>query len=112
MANSSPPWAAYCALMAYRLLALDKRPGVGPLGIVETLYQALDKFFMRAAGEQSKTACGDLQLCVGLEASIKGSTHAVGKRRLDRVIGGRDVEEVYASDEEEKNGNVADRYDG
>ena len=28
MANSSPPWAAYCALMACRLVALDKRPGV------------------------------------------------------------------------------------
>ena len=28
MANSSPPWADHCALMACRLVALDKRPGV------------------------------------------------------------------------------------
>ena len=28
MDNSSPPWAAYCALMACRRVALDKRPGV------------------------------------------------------------------------------------
>ena len=33
MANSSPPWAAYCALMACCLVALDKRPGVCPVGI-------------------------------------------------------------------------------
>ena len=30
MANSSSPWAAYCALMACRLVAFDKRPGVQP----------------------------------------------------------------------------------
>ena len=33
MANSSPHWAAYRALMACRLVALDKRPGVRPVGI-------------------------------------------------------------------------------
>ena len=32
-----PPWAAYCALMACRLVALDKRPGVRPVGIGKTL---------------------------------------------------------------------------
>ena len=33
MANSSPPWAAYRALMACCLVALNKRPGVRPVGI-------------------------------------------------------------------------------
>ena len=32
MSKSSPPWSAYRALMACRLVALDKRPGVGPVG--------------------------------------------------------------------------------
>ena len=32
MANSSPPWSAYRALMAFHLVALDKRPGVLPVG--------------------------------------------------------------------------------
>ena len=68
-----PPWAAYCALIACRLVALDKRPGVLPMGIGETLRRALDKLVMRAAGEQAKTACGNLQLCAGLEASIEGA---------------------------------------
>ena len=30
MANSSPPWAAYRALMACRLVALNKSPGCAP----------------------------------------------------------------------------------
>ena len=61
MANSSPPWAAYHALMACRLVALDKRPGVRPVVIGETLRRALAKLVMRAAGEQAKTAYGNLQ---------------------------------------------------
>ena len=32
IANSSPPWAAYRALMACFLVALDKRPGLRPVG--------------------------------------------------------------------------------
>ena len=60
MANSSTPWATYCALMACRLVALDKRPGVRPVGIEETLCRALAKLIMRAAGDQAKTACGNL----------------------------------------------------
>ena len=70
MANSPPPWAAYCALMACCLVALDKRPGVRPVGIGETIRRALAKLVMRAAGDQAKTACGNLQLCAGLEAGI------------------------------------------
>ena len=60
MANSSPPWAAYRALMACRLVALDKRPGVRPVGIGETLRWALAKIVMRASGDQAKTVCGNL----------------------------------------------------
>ena len=85
MANSSPPWAIYCAMMACCLEALDKRPGVRPVGIGETLRRALAKLVMRAVGEQAKTACGILQLCAGLEAGIEGDTHAVGQRRIERV---------------------------
>ena len=49
MANSSPPWAAYSALMACRLVAIDKRPEVLPVGIGETLCWALAKHVMRSA---------------------------------------------------------------
>ena len=49
--------------MACHLVALDKRPGVLSVGIEETLHQALAKLVMRAAGDQAKTECGNLQLC-------------------------------------------------
>ena len=89
VANSFPPWAAYCALMAYRMVVLDKRPGVRPVGIGEMLHRALAKLVMRAAGDQAKTACGDLQLCAGLESGIEGSTHDAGQCRMERVQGRR-----------------------
>ena len=70
MANSSSPWDAYCALMTCHLVVLDKRPGMGYVGIGETLRRALAELVMRAAGEQAKTACGNIQLCTGFEAGI------------------------------------------
>ena len=39
---------------------------------------------MREAGDQAKTAYGNLQLCADLKASIEGATNAVGKRILER----------------------------
>ena len=55
MANSSPHWAAYGKLMVCCLVALDKLPGVRPVGIGETLRRDLAKIVMREAGEQVKT---------------------------------------------------------
>ena len=66
-------------------MALDKSPEVCPAGIGETLLQALAKLFMREAEDQSKTVCGNLQLCTGLDSGIEGATHAVGNIILDRA---------------------------
>ena len=94
MANPLPsPWDKYGALMACCLVTLDKRPRVRPMGIRETLRKALAKLVMRAVGYQAKTACGNLQLCAGLEASIEGDTHAVVQWRIDRVRARRVEEE-------------------
>ena len=95
--------------MACFQVALDKRPGVRPVGIRETLRRDLAKIVMAAAGDQSKTACGNLQLCAGLEASIEGAKHAVGQRQLKRALGRRCKEEE-ANDsavEEDESGGVA-----
>ena len=78
IANPSPSWAAYRALMACCLVALDRRPGERPVGIGQTLHRALAKPVMRAAGDQVNTACGNLQLYAGLEAGIEGATYPVG----------------------------------
>ena len=102
MANSSPPWAAYRALMACLLVAMDKRPGVRPVGIGEMLHRDLAKLVMRASRDQVKTACGNLQLCAGLKAGIEGVTHAVGQRWIERVRGRRCEEEEAEEEEEEE----------
>ena len=65
---------------------------------------------MRAAGYQAKTACGNLQLCAGLEAGIEGATHAVVHRRLECVRNQQHEEEeaeVTEADEEEGGEGIA-----
>ena len=99
MANSLPPWAAYRAIMACRLVVLDKRPGVRLVGIGETLHRALAKLVMRSSGDQAKAAFGNLQLCAGLEAGIEGETHAIYQRRIERVRARRNGEEETGNPE-------------
>ena len=70
--------------MAFRLVALDKVPGVRLMGVGEMLRRALAKLVMRTSGDQAKMACGNLQLCSGLEASIEGATTPVIQMRLER----------------------------
>ena len=53
------------------------------MGIVETLRWALAKIVIRAAGDQVKMLCGNLQLCAGLETSVEGVTHTIGQQRLE-----------------------------
>ena len=97
--------------MACCLVALDKPPRVCPVGIGETLRRALAKLIMRSDGDQAKMACGNLQLCAGLEDSIEGATHAVGQRRLERMqeIRGEEeeVEDSSEEEEEEESGRMA-----
>ena len=54
MADSPLPWDAYRALMACRLLALDKIPGVCHVVIRETIRRALAKLILRESGDQAK----------------------------------------------------------
>ena len=82
------------------------------MGIVETLRRALAKLVMRAAGDQAKTACGNLQLCAGLKAGIEGATHTVGQRRVERVHtrrgeGEHEVEEATVESDDEGNEEFA-----
>ena len=84
MDNSSPPWAAYRALTACHLVALDNHLGVCPIGIGETLRHVISKIVKRAMGDQEKTACGSLQLCAVIETGIEGGTHAMAQMRRER----------------------------
>ena len=71
------------------------------MGIGETLHQALAKIVMRAAKDQVKTACGNLQLCAGLKSGIEGSTNTVGLKFLE-IVRGRCYEEEDAEGYEEE----------
>jgi len=75
LANGFPPWAAYQALMTGRLLALDKNPGVWPIGIGDTWRWVLAKCILQVAGPAATEACGVDQLCAGLSAGIEGAVH-------------------------------------
>lgn len=77
MANESPPWAAIRALMSGRLVALDKCPGIRPIGIGELWRRLISKCFLKVAGPQAKEACSIDQLCAGLEAGVEGGVHAM-----------------------------------
>ena len=100
IANSSPPWAAYCSLMTCCLVALDKKPGVRPVGIGEAIRRGLAKLVMREAGGYAKTACVNLQPCAGLKDGIEGATHAVGQQRLEMLRVIQREEEARTSNKE------------
>jgi hypothetical protein len=77
IANASPPWAAYRAMMSCRLVALDKQPGVCPVGIGEIYHRLWAKSLLKVVGMQATVACGNYNLCAGLAAGIEGAVHAV-----------------------------------
>ena len=63
--------------MANRLMALDKCPGVRPVGIGEIWRRLFSKCVLKEAGAEATEACGSDQLCAGLKAGIEGAVHAV-----------------------------------
>ena len=83
LGNTSPPWAAYRAMRQGRLVALDKQPGVRPLGIGECWLHAVSKCVLKECGREGKAACGSTQLCAGLEAGIEGAIHSIRKKATE-----------------------------
>ena len=53
--------------MAARLFALDKFPGVRPVGIGEVCRRLIVKLVLQDKGVQAKEAYGSVNLCAGLE---------------------------------------------
>ena len=70
MGNGRPPWAAYRALMSGRLIALDKHPGIRPIGVGEIWRRLMAKCLLRVTGTEAKAACKTIQFTGGVEAGI------------------------------------------
>eukprot|EP00957_Ditylum_brightwellii_P140455 10701302-Ditylum_brightwellii.AAC.1 len=79
LANTRPAWAAYRVLVAGRLIALDKCPGVRPVGVGEILLRMMGKCIIAVCGEDATQACGIQQLCSGLKAGIEGAVHTMNQ---------------------------------
>ncbi len=113
MANDSPPWAAYRAIKAGRLIGLDKCPGVRPVGIGECWSRLDAKCVLLVAVEEAKEACGVDQLCTGLEAGIEGAVHALRllwrSHATEEEWGFLLVDAKNAFNERESDGHAVDR---
>ena len=65
------------AFVACRLVALDKRPGVRPIGIGETARRIIGKAILTTIRDDIQEAAGPLQLCAGQEAGCEAAVHAM-----------------------------------
>ena len=72
LANGIVDWTDIRALMAKRLIALDKCPGVHPIGIGECLRHILGCVLALVTGWEAQSACGWISLLVGCNQELKG----------------------------------------
>jgi hypothetical protein len=63
LCNGSPPYAAYRAVNTVRTVALDKSPGVCPLGIGESWMRLWSDCSHTKTKVVATNACGNTQLC-------------------------------------------------
>jgi hypothetical protein len=77
LSNGSPPYAAYRAVNTVRTVALDKTPGVRPLGVGESWMRLWSDCSHTKTKVAATNACGNTQLCAGLRSGIEANLHAV-----------------------------------
>lgn len=76
LANENVRWETIRGFMADRLIALNKSPGVRPIGIGECWRRLFAKVILKETGGDATEACGVSQLCCGLECGIEGAIKA------------------------------------
>ena len=64
-------------LLTSRLIALDKKPGVRPIGVGDTARRIIAKAILTVTRSDIQDAAGSMQLCAGQIASIEAGIHAV-----------------------------------
>ena len=65
------------AFTACRLMALDKCPGVRPIGIGETARRILGKAILAVIGGDIQDTAGALQMCAGQQSGCEAAVHAM-----------------------------------
>ena len=65
------------AFVACHLIALDKCPGVRPIGIGETARRLIDRAIARVLSDDNQAAAGPLQLCAGHQSGCESAVHAI-----------------------------------
>ena len=66
-------------LIACRLIALDKCPGVRPIGIGKTVRRIIGKAISHIIRDDLQEAAGSSQLCAGQESGSEAAVHAIHK---------------------------------
>ena len=65
------------ALLACRLIALDKRPGVRPIGVCETARRIIAKAILKIIKVDIQNTAGSIQLCAGQIGGAEAAIQAV-----------------------------------
>ena len=65
------------ALLANRGIAIDKCPGLRPVGVGEMIRRIIGKAVMAVTGEKVQEAVGALQLCAGHPVGVESAIHAM-----------------------------------
>ena len=67
----------HAAFIAWRLIQLDKQPGVRPIGIREVLRRVIGKILMKLLRKDIWKATRSRQLCAGQNAGSEAAIHTV-----------------------------------
>ena len=79
LANTILPWNDIRALVSNHLTALDKCPGIRPIGIGETLRRIIGKAIYSAMCGGIESLCGADQLYGGVKSGIDGAIDAMNE---------------------------------
>ena len=69
--------AGLVPVLACRLIALDKNPGVCQIGICEVARRIIAKATLQVIGDDIQKAAGCVQLCAGQSAGTEAAVHAM-----------------------------------
>ena len=81
------------ALVASKLIALDKCPGIRPIGVGETVRRIINKAISSVIKDDVQEVAGVLQLCAGQESGCEAAIHA-----MREVFNSADTEAIILVD--------------